>query len=159
MILTEEDFLEILQQQDEFKKEERFSKEVATEIFPHLGEINKEDLVDHDKLKNKLDFIFSKKIKKNFLKFKDIIFGIFQTSFLKISGGFLILNQIKLFGLMKDKISSKEIIELIRKTPNYITNPLCSLVNIINESKFNFPDRAIQNLMVEKISKNLQNQK
>ena len=159
MNLTEEDFSEILQQQDEFKKEEQFSKEVATEIFPYLDEIDKEDLVDHEKLKNKLDFIFSKKIKKNFLKFKDIIFGIFQTSFSTITGGFLILDQIKLFGLMKDKISSEDIIELIKKTPNYIINPLCSLVNIINERKFNLPDRLIQNLIAEKISKNLQNQR
>jgi hypothetical protein len=157
MNFTKEDLSEMLAQQDYFEKEEQFAEEVATEIFPYLDEITKEEIKDHNKLKSKLDYLFSKKIKQEFSKFKDIILGIFQVSFSKITGGFFILDQSKLLILMKDKISGQFIIDLIKKTPSFIINPLCSLVNIINERKFNLPDKLINDLMAQKITQNLKN--
>jgi len=158
MTLTKSDLSEILEKQEDFFKEEQFAEEIAIEIFPYLNEITKEEIKDQKKLKNKLDFIFSSKIKQKFTKFKDIIFTIFKVSFSSITGGFLILDKIKLLQLMKNKTFGQEIIDLIKKTPNFIINPLCSLINIVNERKFNLPDKTVNNLLAEKISQNLQNQ-
>ena len=154
MVLVKEDIAELLQQQENFEKEDKFSEEISIEIFPYLDEITKDEITNYKKLKKKLDLLFSTKIKKKFNKFKDIIFAIFQVSFSTTTGGFIILDSVKFLSLIKDKISGKEIIELIKKTPEFIINPLCSLVNIINERKFNLPEKIISDLVAKTILPN-----
>lgn len=154
MVLFKEDIAELVQQEENFAKEDKFSEEISIEIFPYLDEITKDEITNHQKLKKKLDLLFLTKIKKKFNKFKDIIFSIFQVSFSTTTGGFIILDSAKFLSLIKDKISGKEIIELIKKTPEFIINPLCSLVNIINERKFNLPEKIISDLATKKILPN-----
>ena len=154
-MLKDKKILEILNKQDELKKENAFAEEIAEDMFPYLDEITKQEIKDSSKLKIKLKALFDKKIKKKYQKYQDIIFAIFQISIPNSSSGFLILNSKKFLNLLiKRKISelTTSIIGLAKKTPTFILNPLCSLVNSINNKKFNAPNKVIKTLVTEKIS-------
>lgn len=136
---------------DQLKREEeeiQEAGEIAEDVIPLLDELEKRDIIHPVLLKVKLFKLFQKHNSKN-KKHQDAIYGLFRISTgASPSGSFVVLDArkaltfinsagLKIIGL------TKKIIGALKETPHHILNPLCDIVNVINNDKLNKPLKDI----------------
>jgi hypothetical protein len=136
---------------DQLRREEeeiQEASEIAEDVIPLLDELEKRDIIDPVFLKIKLFKLFNKGVSKN-KKYQDAIYGLFRISVgASPAGSFVILDARKAFTFINTaglKIIglTKKIISTLKETPHHILNPLCDIVNVINNDKLNKPLKDI----------------
>jgi hypothetical protein len=131
----------IAEQLEREEDEVEAAGEIAEDIFPVLDELEKKDIIDALGLRIKLFKIFNKSNSKH-KNHQDAIYGLFRVSVgASPSGSFIILDPKKALAFLNMKIIglTKRVILALKETPHYVLNPLCNVVNMINNDKLNQP--------------------